>query len=56
MSSGNVALDDGAVPSTSIVSESPADAADGSVTPFVAVIVFGPCAAGEEKPYVVDDS
>ena len=56
MSSGKVALEYGAVPSTSMVRESPADAEDGSVTPFVAVIVFDPCAAGEEKLYVVEDS
>ena len=39
----------GAAPSTSTVIESVLVAADGSVTPFVAVIVCAPCADGDEK-------
>ena len=50
LSSGNVTLSAGAAPSTSTVRESALEAGDGSVTPFVAVTVFAPCAAGEEKP------
>ena len=47
--SGNCVFVAGAAPSTSTVIESALVAADGSVTPFVAVIVCDPCADGDEK-------
>ncbi len=44
----------GGVPSASIVNASVAVDADGSVTPFVAVIVCEPADVGEEKAYCAD--